>query len=92
MAPNEFLGGGAALFMVLPFLFIGVGVAYLSIAASDKRGRSSSPQVRVLPVGAQHPLSHVRSKMKPTAQAPRQPEEKPAPRRHRSEPPWLTGV
>jgi hypothetical protein len=77
--------------MVLPFLFIGVGLVFLSIAAGDKRGRSSSPQVRVLPVGAQHPLSHVRSRMKPTTQAPRHPEEKPAPRR-RSEPPWLTGV
>jgi hypothetical protein len=92
MAPNEFLGGGAALFMIVPFLFIGVGLAYLSIAAGDKRGRRQSRQVRVLPVGAQHPLSHVRSKMKPApASVPRRPEEKPAPRR-RSEPPWLTGV
>jgi hypothetical protein len=91
VAPNEFIGGGAALFMVLPFLFIGVGLAYLAIAARDKRGRNRDPQIRVLPVGAQHPLSHVRSKMKPTTQAPRQPEEKPAPKR-RSEPPWLRGV
>jgi hypothetical protein len=85
------MGGGAALFMVLPFLFIGVGLAYLSIAASDKRGRNRDPQVRVLPVGAQHPLSHVRAKMKPANQAPRQPEVKAAPKR-RSEPPWLTRV
>jgi hypothetical protein len=91
VAPNEFLGGGAALFMIMPFLFIGIGLAYLSIAAGDKRGRQSH-KVRVLPVGAQHPLSHVRSKMKPaTETAPRRAEDKPATRR-RTEPPWLTGV
>jgi hypothetical protein len=91
MAPNEFLGGGAVLFMVLPFVFIGVGLAFMSIAAGDKRGRRQNAQVRVLPVGAEHPLSHVRSKMKPTTPAPRPPEAKSAPRR-RTEPPWLTRV
>lgn len=91
MAPNEFLGGGAALFMILPFLFIGVGLAYLSIAAGDKRGRGRSRQVRVLPVGAQHPLSHVRHKMKPANQVARPSEPKTGQRR-RTEPPWLTRV
>ncbi len=91
MAPNEFMGGGAVLFMVLPFIFFGVGLAYLSIAAGDKRGRKQSRQVRVLPVGAQHPLSHVRHKMKPANEATRPPEQKTGQRR-RTVPPWLTRV
>lgn len=93
MAPNEFMGGGAALFMVLPFLFIGVGLLYMAFAAGDRRNRPRNPQVRVLPVGAQHPLSHVRAKMKPAApaQAPREAQQKPE-RKRRSEPPWLSQV
>jgi hypothetical protein len=91
VAPNEFGGGIPTLFMVLPFLFICAGFVFLSVASRDKRGRKQSPQVRVLPVGAEHPLSHVRSKMKPTPQAPRSVEEKPA-RKRRPEPPWLTRV
>ncbi|HEV3363662.1 MAG TPA: hypothetical protein VG795_05875 [Acidimicrobiia bacterium] len=76
--------------MVLPFLFIIAGVAYIAIAAPSRRPRRDR-SVRVLPVGAQHPLSHVRSKMKAANQPVRPPEQKPAPRR-RSEPPWLTPV
>ena len=90
MAPNEFLGGGAALFMILPLVFIGVGVLYMATAAGDRRNRNRDPQVRVLPVGAQHPLSHVRGKMKPPS-PPRPTEQKP-PRPPRSEPPWLKQV
>jgi hypothetical protein len=90
VAPNEFSGGGAALFMVLPLLFIGAGLAYICIAAGDKRKRRDR-SVRVLPVGAQHPLSHVRSKMRPPTKAAHQQEQK-AGQRRRSEPPWLTPV
>ena len=91
MAPNGFGGGIATIFMVLPFLFIIGGLAYICLAAGDKRHRRSK-SVRVLPVGAQHPLSHMRTKMKPaTTQAKRPPEQKTGPRR-RTEPPWLTRV
>ena len=89
MAPNGFGGGVTTVFMVLPFLFIIAGVAYIALASPSRRPRPDR-SVRVLPVGAQHPLSHVRSKMKP-ARAPRQPDQQAAPRR-RPEPPWLTPV
>ena len=89
MAPNEFMGGSAALFMILPFLFLGVGLLYMGIATGDRRKRERS--VRVLPVGAQHPLSHVRSKMKPVTQ-PTRPAEQKTGQRRRSEPPWLKRV
>lgn len=91
MAPNEFLGGGAALFMALPLLFIAAGLLYMATAAGDRRQRNRNPQVPVLPVGGQHPLSHMRAKMKPANQTPRPPDQK-APPKRRSEPPWLTGV
>jgi hypothetical protein len=84
------MGGGHTLFMFFPFLFIGGGLAFISLAAGDKRQKKERT-VRVLPVGAQHPLSHVRHKMKPATQATRPPDQKPAPRR-RSEPPWLKQV
>ena len=90
MGPNGFGGGIATIFMVLPFLFIIAGLAYICLAAGDKR-RPRSKSVRVLPVGAQHPLSHVRTKMKPATQAKRPPEQKTGQRR-RTEPPWLTRV
>lgn len=90
MAPNGFGGGLTTILMVLPFLFIIAGVAYIALAAPSRRPRRDG-SVRVLPVGAQHPLSHVRSKMKPTTQAARQTDQKAAPRR-RSEPPWLRPV
>jgi hypothetical protein len=91
VAPNGFGGGITTIFMVLPFLFIIVGVAYMAVAAPHRKPRRD-PSVRVLPVGAQHPLSHVRPKMKPvTTRAARQPEQKTAPRR-RSEAPWLKSV
>ena len=91
LADNSFMGGGNTLFMFVPFLFLGAGLAYIAVAVGDRRGRSRDRSVRVLPVGAQHPLSHVRHKMKPSNQAPRQPDQKTAPK-HRSEPPWLKRV
>ena len=91
MAPNSFGGGVTTIFMVLPFLFIIAGVAYIALASPSRRPRRNS-SVRVLPVGAQHPLSHVRSKMKPATPAPPRPSgEKTGPKR-RSEPPWLKSV
>lgn len=90
MAPNSFGEGVTTIFMVLPFLFIIAGVAYIAMAAPSRRPRPDR-SVRVLPVGAQHPLSHVRSKMKPATKTTRQPDQPPAPRR-RAEPPWLTPV
>jgi hypothetical protein len=90
VAPNSFGGGVTTILMVLPFLFIIVGLAYIALAVGD-RGKRRQSSVRVLPVGAQHPLSHVRTKMKPATQAKRQPEQKKGQRR-RSEPPWLTRV
>jgi len=90
VAPNGFGGGLTTIFMVLPFLFIIAGVAYIAIAAPNRR-RSRDRSVRVLPVGAQHPLSHVRSKMRPATPTGRQSDQKAAPRR-RSEPPWLRPV
>jgi hypothetical protein len=90
VAPNGFGGGVTTIFMVLPFLFIIAGVAYIAVASPSRRPRRNR-SVRVLPVGAQHPLSHVRSKMKPVTQAARQPDQKATPRR-RSEPPWLKPV
>ena len=77
LAHTNFMGGGHTLFMFFPFLFIGGGVAVMSIAASDRRDRKDR-SVRVLPVGAQHPLSHVRHKMKPGKPAPAQPSDAPA--------------
>jgi hypothetical protein len=76
--------------MVLPFLFIIAGLAYIALATSDRHNRRQQ-SVRTLPVGAQHPLSHVRSKMKPVAQAKRPSDQKASPRR-RTQPPWLTKV
>jgi hypothetical protein len=90
VAPNSFDGGVTTIFMVLPFLFIIAGVAYIALASPSRRPRRD-PAVRVLPVGAQHPLSHVRTKMKPATQATRQPAEKTGQKR-RPEPPWLKSV
>jgi hypothetical protein len=90
VAPNGFGGGLTTIFMVLPFLFIIAGVVYIALAAPSRRPRRDR-SVRVLPVGAQHPLSHVRSKMKPTTPAVRPTDQKVAPRR-RSEAPWLKRV
>jgi hypothetical protein len=58
------MGGGHTLFMFFPFLFIGGGLAFISFAAGDKKQKQDR-KVHVLPVGAQHPLSHVRHKMRP---------------------------
>ena len=91
LADNSFMGGGNTLFMFLPFLFLSVGLAFIAVAVGEKRGKSRDRSVRVLPVGAQHPLSHVRHKMKPANQATRPPEQKTGQRR-RTEPPWLTRV
>jgi hypothetical protein len=90
VAPNSFGEGVTTIFMVLPFLFIIAGVVYIACASPSRRPRRNR-SVRVLPVGAQHPLSHVRSKMKPATQPARQSDQKAAPRR-RTEPPWLTPV
>lgn len=90
MAPNGFGGGVTTLFMVLPFVFILAGVVYIAVASPSRRPRRNR-SVRVLPVGAQHPLSHVRTKMKPATPAARPTEQKPSPRR-RSEAPWLKSV
>ena len=89
MAPNEFGGGVTTIFMVLPFLFIIAGLAYIALAAGDRHKRRR-PSVPVLPVGAQHPLSHLRTKMKPAIQAKRPAEQ--TGQRRRSEPPWLKRV
>ena len=92
MAPDGFGGGIATIFMVMPFLFILVGVLYIAVAA-DRRKRRQSSSVRILPVGAEHPLSHVRPKMKAATPAKRSPEQTTGKqRRRRSEPPWLTRV
>ena len=90
MAPNSFDGGVTTLFMVLPFVFILAGVIYIAVASPSRRPRRNRT-VRVLPVGAQHPLSHVRPKMKPPTSAARPAEQKPSARR-RSEAPWLKPV
>ena len=90
MAPNEFGGGVATIFMVLPFLFIICGALYIALAAGDRQKRRQQQSVRVLPVGAEHPLSHLRSKMKPVAPPKRPSDQKASPRRR--EPPWLTKV
>ncbi len=90
MAPNGFGGGVTTLFMVMPFVFIVAGVIYIAVASPSRKPRRNR-SVRVLPVGAQHPLSHVRPKMKPATPAARQTDQKPSPRR-RSEAPWLKAV
>lgn len=68
LAHTNFMGGGHTLFMFFPFLFIGGALVVVSMAAGDRRERKDRT-VRVLPVGAQHPLSHVRHKMKPAKPA-----------------------
>jgi hypothetical protein len=90
VAPNGFGGGVTTLFMVLPFVFILAGVIYIAAASPSRKPRRNR-SVGVLPVGAQHPLSHVRSKMKPATPASRQTAQKPSSRR-RPEPPWLKPV
>jgi hypothetical protein len=90
LAHTNFMGGGHTLLVFVPFLFIGVGLAFISFAVSDKRGQDRPP-VRVLPVGAAHPLSHVRPIIKPPREAPRHQEQKSGERR-RSGPRWLTPV
>jgi hypothetical protein len=90
VAPNGFGGGITTLFMVLPFVFILAGVIYIAVASPGRKPRRNR-SVRVLPVGAQHPLSHVRPKMKPATPAARQTDQKPSSRR-RSEAPWLKPV
>lgn len=88
-AHTNFMGGGHTILVFIPFLFIVGALVVLSMAAGDRRSRNRS--VRVLPVGAQHPLSHVRASMRPPRPPAVPPEGKPAARR-RSEPPWLTPV
>jgi hypothetical protein len=90
VAPNSFGEGISTILMVLPFLFIIGGVAFIAMASPSRRPRPNR-SVRVLPVGAQHPLSHVRAKMKPATPAKRPPEQKVGQRR-RPEPPWLKRV
>jgi hypothetical protein len=94
LAHTNFMGGGHTLLVFVPFLFIGAGLAFISIAAGDRRGRRDRP-VRILPVGAAHPLRHVRpivaSSHKAARQATRHQEQKPEQRR-RSGPRWLTPV
>jgi hypothetical protein len=90
VAPNSFDGGVTTIFMVLPFVFILAGVIYIAVASPSRKHRRDR-SLPVLPVGAQHPLSHMRSKMKPAIHPVRQTDQKPSPRR-RSEPPWLTPV
>jgi hypothetical protein len=93
LAPNGFGGGVQTIFMVLPFVFILAGVIYIAVASPSRRRRRQR-SVRVLPVGAQHPLSHVRPKMKAgtgTPAARQTDQQKPSPRR-RSEAPWLKRV
>ena len=91
LAHTNFMGGGHTLFMFFPFIFIGGGLAFMAFAAGDKR-QTKHQSVRVLPVGAQHPLSHVRPRLKGDVPPPaRTQEQKPATRR-RSEPPWLKQV
>jgi hypothetical protein len=90
VAPNGFGGGVTTLFMVLPFVFILAGVIYIAVASPSRKPRRNRT-VRVLPVGAQHPLSHVRPKMKGATTTLRQTDQKPSPRR-RSEAPWLKPV
>jgi hypothetical protein len=90
VAPNGFGGGVTTLFMVLPFVFILAGVIYIAVASPSRRPRRNR-SVRVLPVGAQHPLSHVRPKMKGATSSARQTDQKPASRR-RSEAAWLKPV
>lgn len=92
MAPNGFGGGLTTIFMVLPFLFIIAGVAYIALASPSRRPQRRSGSVRVLPVGAQHPLSHVRTKMKPATQAPARPPAEKTGQKRRSESPWLKSV
>jgi len=94
MAPNGFGGGVATIFMVLPFLFILIGAVYITLAVSGRHKRRQPSTVRVLPVGAEHPLSHLRSKMKPVPARQLQPEQKAAAKQRprRPEPPWLTRV
>lgn len=91
MAPNGFGGGVTTLFMVLPFVFILAGVIYIAVASPSRKPRRNR-SVRVLPVGAQHPLSHVRSKMKPTTPAARPTTDQKPSSRRRPEPPWLRPV
>ena len=90
MAPNSFGDGISSILMVLPFLFILGGVAYIALASPSRRPRKDR-SVRVLPVGAHHPLSHVSTKMKQVTPAKRSPEQK-ASQRRRTDPPWLTRV
>jgi hypothetical protein len=94
LAHTNFMGGGHTLLVFVPFLFIGAGLAFISIAAGDRRGRQDRP-VRVLPVGAAHPLSHVRASIvsshKPAREATRHSEQK-SEHRRRSGPRWLTPV
>ena len=92
MAPDGFGGGIATVFMVLPFLFILVGAVYITLTVSGRHKRRPSSSVRVLPVGAEHPLSHLRSKMKPVPAKPQVEQKQGKPRPRRPEPPWLTRV
>lgn len=86
----DFLGGANTLLVFIPFLFIGGGLAFVSMAAGDRRQKKNR-SIRVLPVGAQHPLSHVRPRLKGVPQPTRHQEQR-SRSRHRSEPPWLKQV
>lgn len=92
LAHTNFMGGGHTLAMFIPFGFILGGLGFIAFAARDDRKRARGRSVRVLPVGSQHPLSHLRSKLKPPAPAVRPQRSKPAGARHRTEPPWLKKV
>jgi hypothetical protein len=88
---SVFMGGGIVLLM--PLLYLLVGLAFIAVATRDRRGTPDRSVPR-LPT-KRHPLHHVRVAMnapRAQAQAAARKAAREADRKPRSRPRWLTPV
>ena len=88
---SVFVGG--AIVLLMPLLYLGMGLAFIAVATRDRRG-TPDQSVRMLPT-KRHPLHHVRVAMnapRAQAQAAARKEARKADRKPRSRPRWLTPV
>ena len=91
LAHSVFVGG--AIVLLMPLLYLGMGLAFIAVATRDGRG-TPDRSVPTLPT-KRHPLPHVRVAMnapKAQARAAARKEARKADQKPRSRPPWLTPV
>jgi hypothetical protein len=75
------VGGGTTFLIVMPFLVLGVGIAYIVIAMGDERRRRKNRGVTKLWTRRDHPLRHIQIPTASTHKRVRDPEHKPERRR-----------